>query len=268
MRRMLLALVVVVPALLAFPTRAHACYGVDPHRIVPDGTVCGYVNRLGVNNGYWAYKPAGPSHVKICPAGASPSDYRCGTQGTGQYYDSYGNSIQAWVFFQMRHNAPDSQDFDVYTWDDNYWGSSTQPVRRISVDQYGLEEVQLNQIPRPLDPTPLYPSGNSVGTSYTVLWKSGIDGDRPYTATYEVWYKYWPFGMAEPANWILSRANMPCQDNGGGPDVYGQCSTFVAGPQPHGNWAWYVVAHLDVSRWTAPGTLYTTQSGPLYFTEP
>jgi hypothetical protein len=65
---------------------------------------------------------------------------------------------------------------------------------------------------------------------------------------------------------------MPCHDNGGGPDANGECSTYVAGPQPHGNRAWYVVAHLDVSRWFSayyyPDTVFTTQSGPLYFVEP
>jgi hypothetical protein len=49
----------------------------------------------------------------------------------------------------------------------------------------------------------------------------------------------------------------------------GRCSTYVAGPQPPGNWAWYVVANLNVGSQTSyPNTIFTTVSGPMYFTEP
>lgn len=274
MRKLSLSFLLGAAALLSLPVTGHAyCYGVTtPLTPTPDGTVCGTVQRLGFN-GYYTYaKTADTSYVKLCPQGSSPTSFYCGTTSTGTYLDGYNQQIQAWIFPRFRQNQVNYATYDVYAWgysSTDYWGSSTKPIYSITVNQYGLEQVSLYMPPRPTDPTPVYPSGNSVGSSYTVRWKSGMDLDRSYyPVTYEVWYKYWPFGGTEPATYTLSRANMPCQDNGGGPDANNQCSTYVAGPQPSGNWKWYVVADLDVSRVSYANSIFSTQSGGLYFTEP
>ena len=271
LRKLLFALT--VSALL--PVGAHAfCYGV-PEPISPTfdyGTVCGTLEKIGFNGTYFFNKDASQSYVKICPAGQPSDSGLCNTTSTGSYDDGSGtgHSVQAYAFLQYRFGATNSAPFDLYAWGASsfdYWGSSSRPIRRVFLT--GGAEVPLSMPPRPLDPTPIYPSGNTVGSSYTVTWRSGTDLDRSmYPVAYAVWYKYWPFGGTEPASWTLSRANMPCQDNGGGP-IMGRCSTYVAGPQPSGNWAWYVTATLDVSRFAPyPNTLFGTASGGLYFTEP
>lgn len=254
---------------------AHAsCYGVsDPIApITPPGHICGTVNRLRYA-GYYYPQTASISYVKICPAGTSSSSFSCSTTNTSAYSDGSGNPVQAFVFRNYRFGATSYADFDLYAWgyySNDYWGSSTKPIRRISVSGTGLEGISMNMPPRPLDPTPLYPIGVNVPDHYTVRWRSGIDRDRsPYPANYEVWFKYWPDGGAEPANWTLSAANMPCHQNGSGPDANSECSTYVVGPQPPGNWRWYVVANLNVSSVIYfPNTFFTTQSGGVYFFQP
>jgi len=256
------------------PVRAHAyCYGypgpISP--TYPSGNVCGTVFQRGFNGSNFYAKAATTSYVKICPAGASSSSSSCSTTSTGYYTDANGSPIQAFNFLYYRQGSTTYSNYDFYAWGVSstvYWGSGTKPITRISIGP-GLEGITLYMPPRPLDPTPVYPSGNAVGSSYTVRWKSGIDTDRsPYPVNYEVWYKYWPFGGTEPATYTPSRVNMPCQDDGGGPDANNQCSTYVAGPQPSGNWKWHVVVNLDVSSVTFPSTFFTTQSSGLYFTEP
>lgn len=272
MRKLLFVLAACAAFLL--PAGAHAfCYGVTPGLTPPpDGTVCGTVVHVGYSGSYFYAKPDSLSYVKICPAGSSPSSFNCTTSNTGSFLDAYNHPVQAFMFPHYRQGAPSSLPYDLYAWGyyNDFWGSSTKPIQRIYVDQYGLEGVTLNMPPSPLSPTPIYPSGNSVGSSYTVTWNSGIDTDRSaYPVNYEVWYKYWPFGGTEPTSWTLSRANMPCQDTGAGPDASNHCSTYVAGPQPSGNWAWRVVANLNVSSWDYyANTFFTTTSNALYFTEP
>ena len=268
-------LTVVASCVFFVPFRAQAsCHG-DTSGYPPDGTVCGDVFRQGFNGYYYYSKAADVSYVKICPADYYPFSASCSTVQTSTKQDGYYNPVQAFIFPRFRENATSSADFDLYAWSassNDPWGSSDKPIRRISVDRYGLVDMSVYMPPRPLDPTPLYPSGSAVGSSYTVRWNSGIDTDRsPYPVNYEVWYKYWPFGGTEPAGYSLSRANMPCHDNGTGPDAYNECSTYVAGPQPAGNWKWYVVANLNVSSavyYGFPNTFFTTQSNGLYFTEP
>jgi hypothetical protein len=267
-----------IMAALFLPASAHAyCYGyTDPIApITPSGNVCGTVYRQGFNGSYYVTRTAGTSYVKICPAGSSPNSFSCSTTTTGSYTDGYGSPVQAYNFVHYRQGATTYQDYDFYAWGYNstdYWGSSTKPIRRVSVSPNGTEGISIYMPPRPLNPTPQYPSGTTVPSSYTVTWFSGIDTDRsPYAVNYEVWFKYWPFDGTEPATWSLSRANMPCHDDGSGPTVNGQCSTYVAGPQPAGNWKWYVVANLNVSNivWSGFGTTYfTTQSGWVAFTQP
>ncbi|HVR95529.1 MAG TPA: hypothetical protein VMW27_02870 [Thermoanaerobaculia bacterium] len=241
---------------LLLPASAHAyCQGViSGPSIWPPGHVCGTVNRLGFNGSSYFSKPAGTTYVKICQANSTI----CTTTNTGSYSDIYGNQSQSFTFRDYRPGNPSYAWFDLYAWDDFYWGSSTKPIIRLWIGP-GLEGIQINMPPRPLNPTPVYPSGNSVPDQYTVRWKSGRDLDRqPYPMTYEVWYKYWPIGGTEPSNWTLSRAGMPCNDDGSGPNASNECSTYVAGPQPAGNWKWYVVANLYVS-WAGSAPIPTSR---------
>jgi hypothetical protein len=263
---------------LLLPAGAHAyCYGwTDPIApITPSGNVCGTVYRQGFNGSYYVTRTAGTSYVKICPAGSSPSSFSCSTTTTGTYTDGWGQSVQAYNFVHYRQGATSYANYDFYAWGysgSDYWGSSTKPITRYSIGGNGLEGIGLYMPPRPLNPTPLYPTGTNVPNNYTVRWFSGVDTDRiPYPVNYEVWFKYWPFGGTEPANWTLSRANMPCHDDNSGPTVNGECSTYVPGPQLAGNWKWYVVANLNVSSvvyYGFPNTFFTTQGGWVGFTQP
>jgi hypothetical protein len=278
LRKLLFALT--VSALL--PVGAHAfCYGVsDPiSPISPSGNVCGTVFQRTFDGYSFGFRTGSMAYVMLCPAGSPYYSSACRTTNTSSYDDGYGNgnTVQAFTFYHFRQGASGYAYYDFYAWGaggaEVNWGSSTQPISRIqlggSTPGIGMEGISLSMPPRPFAPNPVYPAGSAVGSSYTVTWQSGLDLDRtPYPMNYEVWYKYWPFGGTEPASWTLSRANMPCQDNGGGPSM-GRCSTYVAGPQPPGNWAWYVVANLNVGSQTSyPNTIFTTTSGPMYFTEP
>ncbi|HTG35395.1 MAG TPA: hypothetical protein VLB76_20940 [Thermoanaerobaculia bacterium] len=274
MRKILFILVASVAFFL--PVSAHAfCYGV-PESTIDYGHVCGTLARLGSSDGInIVSRPAGQSYVKICPSGQSSSSIHCSTTSTSTFDDGPGTAQkQAWVFLNYRQSATTYEYFDLYAWgaaSSDYWGSSTKPIKRLYLGLSGQSGIGVSMPPRPLDPTPVYPSGNAVGSSYTVTWKSGIDVDRkPYPVNYQIWFKYWPFGGTEPASWTLSRSNMPCQDNGGGPNVRGECSTYVAGPQASGNWKWYAVANLNVSSQVPSytNTVFTTTSGSLYFSAP
>ena len=266
MRKIVLLLTAASSLLAA--NQAHAsCYGVTGPIAPPSppGHICGTVYRYGFNGSYFVTKSAGLSYVKICPAG---STWNCSTTSTQT--DNNGN--QAFLFYAYRQGYTSYADFDFYAWgynNNDYWGSSSKPIRRISIGP-GLEGINLYMPPRPLNPTPVYPSGSNVPDSYPVIWKSGLDVDRQaYPVSYEVWYKYWPFGQTQPASWTLSAAGLPCHDNGSGPDASNECSTYVVGPQLRGNWAWYVVANLNVGSvvdYRFPNTIFSTQSGAVYFT--
>ena len=254
-------------ACLFLPASARAlCYGDNPWNNVPTYHVCGSVSKITATG----WQPGGQSYVKICRAGYTSG---CSTTVTTPYADGWGQTVYAFKFSNYRQGSTGYVDFDFYAWgytSTSYWGSSSKPVRRISIGPNGLHGISVGMPPRPLDPTPLYPAGMSVPNAYTVTWKSGIDADRKfYPATWEVWYKYWPFGGEEPSSWTLSRADMPCHDDGSGPDSSGQCSTYVAGPQPAGNWQWMVVANLNVSSVVYyPNTIFKTESGAMQFVQP
>jgi hypothetical protein len=131
--------------------------------------------------------------------------------------------------------------------------------------------VSLYPPPRPLPPTTIYPGNGThhITTGYLVQWYSGIDAHRTaWPTTWEVWFKYWGFGQPEPPYFSLSRDNMPCHDDGSGPDANGNCSTFVVDPPPPGNWKWFVRARMDVSAsvpWYIGTTHFTTDSPVTYF---
>ena len=266
MRRTLLLLA--AAAALGLPASAEAkCYGVnDPIApTTPPGHVCGTVHLNGYDGTYYVSRPAGGSYVKLCPAGSPSDSPYCAVTSTSTYSDPYGQPVQAWIFPHFGQGMTTTKYYDLYAWNDDFWGNPIHLLRRISVDKTGNEGTSLYMWPRPLAPTPVYPSGSSVPSSYTVRWKSGIDTDRlPYDVTYDVWYKYWPFGATEPGPWTPSRGGMPCQDDDSGPDGNNECSTYVAGPQPPGNWKWYVVANLYVNS----NIIYSTKSSWISFTQP
>jgi hypothetical protein len=251
---------------LFLPIRAYAyCYGLSPWDTT-SGHVCGEVYKLGHNGYHFLHKPAGWTNMKICPAGQLTG---CTTVGTSGHTDAYGGPVMAFLFYRFVNWAEGYRLFDLYAWSASsadYWGSDTVPaLRNVWIGPQGHHGIQVEMLPRPLDPTPVYPTGANVGNSYLVRWKSGRDIDRnPHAITYDIWYKYWPFGGTEPANFTLARAGMPCHDNGSNaPDSNNECTTFIAGPQPAGNWKWHVVANLS---WG--GGSYTTKSGDLSFTQP
>lgn len=253
-----------------------SCYGVSApiSPIVPDGNVCGTVDHLAFNGSYFYYnKNAGTSYVRICPAG-SMND--CSTVSTQPYSDLYGNSGQSFLFYRYRYGATSYANYDFYAWgvsSSDYWGSSTIPLRmNVSINGTGNEGMPLHELPRPLQPTPLYPSGTSVPNTYEVRWNSGRNLDRSasaYTMTYDVYFKHWDFGNSEPVSWMLSRAGMPCDDNGSNaPNANNECTTTVVGPMTPGNWKWYVQANLDASPYSYPGTILSTAADPTSFSQP
>lgn len=254
------------------PVLAHAdCVYESPAPISPQGHVCGSVYRFGYNGYSFFTKPAGTSAVKICPAGTTAN---CWTTGTQSGTDAWGGPVQNFNFYRFALGFQGYYAFDFYAWGTSsadYWGSETKPIlKNIVIGYTGYEGLGLYEPPRPLDPIAVYPSGSNVGNSYLVRWKSGRDLDRqPYSIKYEIWYKYWPFGSSEPPIYTLARADMPCHDNGSNtPDSNNECTTFIVGPQPAGNWKWYAVANLDASQWFYPGTITRTQSGSTSFTQP
>jgi hypothetical protein len=274
MRRLLLLALVVS---FFLPARAWAsCYGVTPPLapITPDGNVCGTVDHYSFNGSYTYYnKNAGQTYVKICPAGSTSG---CTTATSQPYSDPYGNSGQSFLFYRYRYGASSSANYDLYAWSTSstdYWGSSTKPIRKnLSINGTGWEGLPLHEPPRPLQPTPVYPSGTNVPNSYQVRWKSGRNLDRDaslYLMTYDIYFKQWSFGDTEPTAWTLSRAGMPCDDNGSNvPNANNECTTTVVGPQTAGNWKWYVVANLDASPYYYPGTILSTASGSMSFAQP
>jgi hypothetical protein len=260
---------------LFLPTAAHAyCYGVPQPITGYLYHVCGSIYKYGYNGSYNVWKTGIKTYVKLCPQGSTSG---CTTVTTTTQYDANNQPFQAFTFPYFRQGSSGYQTFDVYLWSasstDPYWGSSTKPQGQESIGPYGVDGLSYAVVPRPKEPTPSYPSGTTVPSSYTVRWNSGKDIDRrPYPTTYQVWFKYWPFGGTEPASWSLSASGLPCHADGSGPDAYNECSTYVAGPQPAGNWKWYVVADADMSSVVAYNPLndriYSTQSNSVAFVQP
>lgn len=260
-------LLAVSAAALVLPAAAHAyCVGLQPP---PIGSVCGSISKMGATT----YKPAGTTHVLLCPRGSRSN---CRGTTTTTEYDGWGRAYQNFTIrsFTQYYGYTGYRDFDIYLWgasSTDYWGSQHAVHGYISIGQYGLDGISWAMAPRPLPPTAVYPSGSSVPSSYTVRWKSGLDVDRRrFPTTYEVWFKYWPAGGTEPANWSLSAAGMPCHANGSGPDANNECSTHVTDMLP-GNWKWFVVADADMTSVIYnPGTntVFATESSPVSFYQP
>lgn len=268
MRKLFLFLLVACAGLMVPATAQAACWGDSPSGPNPHYHVCGTINWVGFNGSQTILKRTGQSYVKICPAGSTSG---CRTTSTTYHEDYYGTPVQAYKFYQYRSGATGYSYFDLYAWSydaGRYWGSSTKPIIRASIGPYGLEGLSFYVPPAPLNPTPVYPSGSEVPSSYTVRWKSGIDGDRKYPALYEVWFKYWPFDGTEPAAWSLSTDTLPCHTDGSGPDANNECSTYVTDMLP-GHWKWRMVAKLNVSQNTHFNpTWFSTTSGEVYFVQP
>ena len=267
--RKLTFLLAVSAAVLFLPVAAHAyCVGVSPWT---SGHVCGTVSKLRATG----WKPAGPTAVSLCPRG-SRTNCR-GTVTTTLTDPSTGKQYQNFTIpnFSQYYGITSPRTFDIYLYSvssTDYWGSPDAVHGIVSIGSLGVDGLDWAMAPRPLPPTPVYPSGTSVPSAYTVRWKSGLDVDRrAYPTTYEVWFKYWPFGEIEPADWTLSAAGLPCHDNGSGPDLNNECSTYVSGPQPAGNWRWFVVADADMNAVIYdPGvnTIFATESSPISFVQP
>jgi hypothetical protein len=266
--RKLLSLLAVCAAALVLPAAAHAtCYGI----IQPTGNVCGSIYKLGASG----WKAAGTTYVTLCPRGS-----RTGCQGTTTttQLDGWNRPYQNFTirnFTQQYVGYTTYRDFDIYlsaASSTDYWGSSVAVHGVVSIGPNGLDGISWAMAPRPLPPTPVYPTGSNVPNNYTVRWKSGLDADRTrYPTTYEVWFKYWPFDGTEPASWSLSATGLPCHSNGTGPDANNECSTYVSGPQLAGNWKWFVVADANMdSVIVNPGTstIFATEAPPVSFVQP
>lgn len=270
--RKLFMFLLVAFAGLTVPAAAHAaCWGDSNGGLTPPPHyhVCGSINWVGFNGSYTVLAPStGQSYVKICPAGSTTG---CQTTTTTFHQDYYGTSVIAYKFYRYRAGSTGYSNFDLYAWSSDatrYWGSSTKPIIRTSIGPLGLEGLNFYVPPAPLDPTPVYPIGSDVPSSYTVRWKSGINNYRKLPALYEVWFKYWPFGGTEPSTWSLSTDTLPCHANGSGPDANNECSTNVSDMLP-GNWKWRMVAKLNVSGMTHfADNWFSTTSGEVYFTQP
>lgn len=257
-------LVFLLPLVLLFAARARAyCYNtINPP---PRGTVCGTITlRDGT-------APAnGPYNVKFCRPG---DPWSCRGTNTFMTQDYYGKPVMAFTIYNFGGTTSEYLDYDVFVWNDyGYYGSSTVPINREWISGYGISGLHYYALPRALPPTPVYPSHGSTGvpnTNLTVVWDSGINAERNLPTTWAIYYKYWESWETEPAAWTLARDNMPCHDDGSGPDAQGRCSTFVAGPQPLGNWKWKVVATTNVSGWVPAymgPTYFDTESGAAQFT--
>jgi hypothetical protein len=124
----------------------------------------------------------------------------------------------------------------------------------------------ISTIPAPLPPNPIYPGDGAlnVSSSFPVRWNDGLDTARRnplWPVTYAIYYKYWPFGGFEPANYTLVVAAQPCNSV-----TFGTCETFVTG-EPDGNFRWYVIANMDVSLFTGiPNSILSMQSSIATFT--
>lgn len=256
-------LILVVFVLLLLPLSAEAdCWG----RPSPYGTVCGTLWKPG-----WVAPLNIQLNVKFCRPGDN-SPFTCKGAETFAAEDYYGTDVVAFRALNWGGSSTTNLDWDVFVWSDaDYYGSSTIPINRIWLNGYGGSGYSFVAPPRPLPPTPVYPAhGSTVGNTYTVIWNSGVDAERSsFPATWAIWYKYWLPGETEPAQYTLARDNMPCHDNGSGPDAQGRCSTFIAGPQPAGHWKYKVVATFNVSGWVPAmmgPTYFSTESAPAQFT--
>jgi hypothetical protein len=124
----------------------------------------------------------------------------------------------------------------------------------------------ISTIPAPLPPNPIYPGdgAQNVSSSFPVRWNDGLDTARRnplWPVTYAIYYKYWPFGGFEPANYTLVVATQPCNSV-----TFGTCETFVTG-EPDGNFRWYVIAKMDVALSTGiPNSILSMQSSIATFT--
>ena len=135
-----------------------------------------------------------------------------------------------------------------------------------AVASFTIGYQPISTIPPPLPPTPVYPNDGlqNAPSNFPVRWNDGLDPSRrngQYPTTYALYYKYWPFGGVEPANYTLVVAAQPCNAQ-----VTGICETFVSG-EPNGNFRWYMIANMDVSLFTGvPNSILSTQSSVATFT--
>lgn len=235
------------------------------------GAVCGRVFKVASNG---TRQIDTQYEVKFCSTDTRKDPW-CGLPGRRTFTQWVSNPWPN-AFTEEWYNTNFSGDYgpleyEVYAWsyyDSSPFGSEWVPIRRVTINDMAAPGgyVELYLPPRPLSPSPVYPydGASNVPDNMTVKWQSGKDAERTsYPTTYQIWFKYWPYGGTEPADFSLSASGMPCN-----PDGTGVCTTNVTG-MSHGNWRWKVVADMDVSSvipYYEPVRVFSTTSNVASFT--
>jgi hypothetical protein len=234
----LLIAVVLLAALSAVSSFGQCAYP-------PNYGACGYIHKQHGNGTITS--PTVPYNIKFCSNQDGTGSCYYTTTGYPDYSffttSSMGSSGRLWMF----------------AWNDGeYWGSPSVPVGHVDLSFYGSYiEEWIN--PRPLPPTPVYPSEGqyNVPTSFNLQWTDGLDNDRR-NANWPVTYDIYASGNEYPESLVFS--NIPC--NG-----VGTCNAYINGLVYTTRYQWRVVAKL--AGWIDPAAtvsrLYTTSSSTFHF---
>jgi hypothetical protein len=168
-------------------------------------------------------------------------------------------------FFYIPSAFGSTGNYRVFAWSsDGHWGSSNIPLTVINHAYFNNYEGApgILAFPVPVATQNISPTSNEVVMSpnFTIEWTHVYDS-RYYNlpVTYDVYYKYWPYGGTEPANFSLSGSYLPCNQ-----DAAGYCSTPVTN-MPNGNYRWYVLTRLDVSSESYGSNQIGVNSAPTAF---
>jgi len=179
--------------------------------------------------------------------------------------------LNAWFHVDLRGENGDLCNFTfgpIFTTGNGASANITLAGRNFLIQRnwINLNGGYCGMIAKPAPPTPVYPYDGllHVSSNFPVRWLDGLGGtlaDPNHPVVYAIYYKYWPYGGVEPANYTLVTATQPCN-----PDAPGFCRTDVTG-EPDGTFRWYLEADLDTSPppHTTP-SLVRTQSGVSTFT--
>jgi hypothetical protein len=248
MKRIILAVAI---CLLSVPAFARLC---PDGGIAPPGFifVCGSVDLTNANyidgSIIRYYQPKRPFNVRFCSMnGACYTTQTLRSESDPSIYEEF-----VWQAPGAYGSCTSNANYNVYVWgSDEYgrpFGSMTVPVNSIVVPNCGLVGEFYPTPPSPLSPTPLTPyDGQSfLPHDFRIEWDSGRSAisDAPlWPATYDIYYKYWPwYETTEPANYTLAASGMSCNM-----DENMRCSTTITN-MPDGNYKWYVVLNTDVTR--------------------
>jgi hypothetical protein len=271
-RTLRFVMVVAISLMFAEASQAGYCYELnnpnDPNGFQapdPPNTLCGTVEKL---TALGSVTPAKHYTVLMCRSGVP-----CWSVVTSTRLDFNLQPVEAFTFRDLDTKIPSDPlvtypsatfTFNAFSTEEP-WGQSNWTLDTHTVSTLGLANYKLVVPPKAIPPATIYPNdGNmSVPDHYYVRWYSGIDIDRArYRATWDVYYKYWPFNQEEPRTFTLSAGGIPCHPDGSGPDKSGNCLTYVAGPQPIGNWKWFVRVNLYI-----PQGVSTADSPVAFFRE-